>query len=228
LGSSTDNAAGAGIFVPLADHIHVPKGWRGVVPIQAGVAGLVAFIAAAFRVALGYQSASFLAVGIAVAALIVAFALVYVQLRKRNVGIFFRNGRIGVADAFGRPTGMDLSQADHLQLCTLAARNFRPIRLLLVIERNGRVGLRFYGADALEPGGVERLAERAHVPIHGSWEEAYRPADLEKRFPAALPLGQRISYAIVENPTRTTWIVAGATILAFVVLTIVLLSRSST
>lgn len=215
------------LFVPFADHIATGKGWRGLVTTPAAIAGAVAVVAALLRVVVGSQSGASLAVGAAVGGLIVALTLVYVQLRKRNAGIYLAGHQVGVVDAFGRRSGIDLAEVDHLQLCSVTGLSVQTTPLLLIVTRNGRVAKRFYRPDALRSGGLDDLAKRTGLPMTGSWDEQYTVAELQKRFPSALPPIQTISYAILQHPHRTAWIVGGVTIGAFIALTIILIARSS-
>jgi hypothetical protein len=218
----------ADLFVPFAEGVGLARSWRGFVDIRAAVAGTVALVAAGIRVGTGSQAASSLALAIAIGALIIAFALVYVQLRKRNAGIYFRDQRVGVADALARRRGVKVGQLDHLQRCAVQSINVtNPIRLLLFVEPDRRVALRFYGADGLTPGGIEDLAERSGLSLQGSWDDVYAPAELQTRYPGALPKIQRVSYGALDHPKRTAWLAGGVTVFAFVVLAVVLLSRSA-
>jgi hypothetical protein len=215
------------LFVPFADHIESAIGWRGLFTTPALIAGVVAVGAAFLRVVIGGQSTASLVAAIAIGALIVALVLVYVQLRKRNAGLFLAGHRVGAVDALGRRSGVDLAQVDHLHLCSVTGLNVStPTPLLLIIGRNGRVAQRFYRPDALEAGGLEDLAKRGGIQLKGAWDETYSPDQLQKRFPGALPWIQTASIAVIEHPHRTAWIVGGITVGAFVVLAIVLLARS--
>jgi hypothetical protein len=218
---------GDDLFVPFADHIATATGWRGLITTPAAIAGAVAVLAALLRVVVGSQSGAGLVVGVAAGALIVALMLVYVQLRKRNAGIYLAGHQVGVVDAFGRRSGIDLAQVDHLHLCSVTGFNVQTTLLLLIITRNGRVAKRFYRPDGLQSGGLDDLAKRAGLSLTGSGDEEYTAAELQKRFPSALPPIQTISYAILQHPHRTAWIVGGVTIGAFIALTIILLARSS-
>jgi hypothetical protein len=213
--------------VPFADHIEAAQGWRGLITTPAAIAGGVAVLAAFGRVLIGGQSVGSLVAALAIGALIVGLALVYSQLRKRNAGLFLANDQVGVVDALGRKTGIGLAQVDHLRLCSVTGLGQASTPLLLIVNRNGRVAERFYRPDALQGGGLDRLAKRAGLELRGSWDEHYTPPELQKRFPHALPRIQTTSAAILAHPTRTAWIVGGITVGAFLMLTIALLARSS-
>lgn len=214
-------------FVPFADHIEAAQGWRGLITTPAAIAGGVAVLAALGRVLLGRQSVASLVAALAIGGLIVAVALVYSQLRKRNAGLFLANDQVGVVDALGRRSGVDLAQVGHLHLCSVTGLGQASTPLLLIVNRNGRVVERFYRPDALQGGGLDSLVKRAGLELRGTFDEQYTPPELQKRFPHALPRVQTISAAILAHPTRTAWIVSGITIGVFLVLTIVLLARSS-
>ena len=216
------------LFVPFADHIDGDAGWRGIVTLPAGIAGGVAVLAAFARVIVGGQSIGSLAAALALGGLIVALVVVYSRLRKRNAGLFVENQLIGEVDALGQRHGTKVANIDHLHLCSvIGLGTSAPTPLLLFVNRDGRVTQRFYRPDALEAGGLQRLASQTGLLIRGSWDEQYTAPELQKRFPNALPAIQTISVAILAHPHRTTWIASGITIGLFVVLMIVLLVRSS-
>lgn len=216
------------LFVPFADHIESGAGWRAILTMPAAVAGAVALVAAIIRVEIGGQSAASLVAALAVGAMIVALVLVYIQLRKRNAGLFLADHRVGVVNALGRRSGVDITHVDHLHLCSVLGLNVSGATpLLLIINRNARVAKTFYRPDALQSGGLENLAKQAGLQVKGSLDEQYTPAELQKHFPSALSRIQTGSVAILQHPRRTAWIVSGITIGAFLALTIILLARSS-
>lgn len=213
-------------FVPFSGSLSLRDGWRALIDARAGVLGGVAVIAAVIRVLIGTQAASTLIVGIGLAAAIVGLVLIYARLRLHNAGLFLQGSTVGVADAFGRRKGVKVDRLDGIRLCSVAPKNVAtPTQIILFVEHNGRVALRFYGANGLVSGGIEELARRAGIPMVGSFDDRYQPAELGKLYPSALPAVQRASYAVLEHPTITAWVTVGLTIAAFVVLAIVLLSK---
>jgi hypothetical protein len=85
------------------------------IPIVAGVLVL----AVAVRLLIGARGTGDLAVFAAGMSALVLVMLGYARLRFANAGLFLADGRVGVIGALGGRTGVDASQVDHLQLCTL-------------------------------------------------------------------------------------------------------------
>ncbi len=148
----------------------------------------------------------------------------YARLRFANAGLFLADGRVGVIGALGGRTGVDASQVDHLQLCTLTPASGRPYGLLLFIDSSDRAILRLSSADLIPAEGLEELSRKAGVQLLG--HPAYAPADLNRRFPGSVARATRAGNSVLAHPWRTRLITFGVTVLVFVGLLIALLVRS--
>lgn len=200
---------------------------REAVDLRSGVVGVLAVVAAVLRIFLAGQSIAPLLTGLFLMFALVATVLVYVRLRSRNAGLFLSSGQIGTVDAFGHRTGVPVAQLASLHLLSTASPSaVARTTLLLFMRREGGVAMRFYSPQALAPGGLQALASAASLPLLGSPTEEYTLDELQRRFPNALPATQRFFYAASSHPRRTSWIAGGVTVVLFLILSILLLSRS--
>jgi hypothetical protein len=143
-------------------------------------------LAIAIRLLVGGGAVGDLAVFVAGMSALALVLFSYGRLRFANAGLFLADGRLGVIGALGGRTGVDASQVDHLQLCTLTPATGRPYGLLLFIDRSGRAILRLSVADLIPAEGLEQLSRQAGVRLVGSWQDTYAPADLARRFPGSV------------------------------------------
>jgi hypothetical protein len=192
------------------------------IPIVAAV--LVLAIAA--RLLIGARAVGDLAVFAAGISALALVMLSYARLRFANAGLFLADGRVGVIGALGGRTGVDASQVDHLQLCTLTPATGRSYGLLLFIDRSGRAILRLSAADLIPAEGLEQLSREAGVRLLGSWQDTYAPADLAHCFPGSVARATQAGNSVLAHPWRTRLITAGITVLVFLGLLIALLVRS--
>jgi hypothetical protein len=192
------------------------------IPIVAAV--LV--MAVAVRLLIGARAVGDLAVFAAGMSAIVLVMLSYGRLRFANAGLFLADGRVGVIGVLGGRNGVDATQVDHLQLCTLTPATGRPYGLLLFIDRSGRAILRLSAADLIPAEGLEQLSRKAGVRLLGSWQDTYAPADLARRFPGSVARGTQAGNSVLAHPWRTRLITVGITVFVFLGLLIALLVRS--
>jgi hypothetical protein len=192
------------------------------IPIVAAVLVL----AIAIRLLNGARAVGDLAVFAAGMSALVLAMLIYARLRFANAGLFLADDRVGVIGALGGRTGVDASQVDHLQLCTLTPATGRPYGLLLFIDRSGRAILRLCAADLIPAKGLQELSQKAGVRLLGSWQDRYAPADLERRFPGSVARATQAGNSGLAHPWRTRLITVGITVLVFLGLLIALLVRS--
>ena len=192
------------------------------IPMVAGVLVL----AVAVRLLIGARGTGDLAVFAAGMSALVLVMLGYARLRFANAGLFLADGRVGVIGALGGRTGVDASQVDHLQLCTLTPASGRPYGLLLFIDSSDRAILRLSSADLIPSEGLEELSRKAGVRLLGSWQDTSAPADLNRRFPGSVARATQAGNSVLAHPWRTRLITFGVTVLVFVGLLIALLVRS--
>ncbi len=190
------------------------------------IVGAVLVLAIAVRLLIGARAAGDLGVLVAGISALVLVMLSYARLRFANAGLFLADGRVGVIGALGGRTGVDASQVDHLQLCTLTPASGRPYGLLLFIDRSDRAILRLSAADLIPAEGLEELSRKAGVRLLGSWQDAYGPAELNRRFPGSVARATQAGNSVLAHPWRTRLITIGITVLVFLGLLIALLVRS--
>lgn len=166
------------------------------IPIVAGVLVL----AVAVRLLIGARGTGDLAVFAAGMSALVLVMLGYARLRFANAGLFTADGRVGVIGALGGRTGVDASQIDHLQLCTLTPASGRPYGLLLFIDSSDRAILRLSSADLIPAEGLEELSRKAAVRLLGSRQDTYAPADLNHRFPGSVARATRVRTECARTP----------------------------
>ena len=192
------------------------------IPIVAAVLVL----AIAVRLLIGARAVGDLVVFAAGMSALVLVMLSYARLRFANAGLFLADGRIGVIGALGGRTGVDATQVDHLQLCTLTPATGRSYGLLLFIDRSDRAILRLSAADLIPAEGLDQLSRKAGVRLLGSWQDTYAPADLARRFPGAVDRATQAGNSVLAHPWRTRLITVGITAFVFLGLLIALLVRS--
>lgn len=190
------------------------------------VVAAVLVLAIAVRLLIGARAVGDLVVFAAGLSALVLAMLSYARLRLANAGLFLADGRIGVIEALGDRTGVDATQVDHLQLCTLTPAAGRSYGLLLFIDRSDRAILRLSSADLIPAEGLEELSQKAGVPLNGSWQDTYAPADLARRFPGAVARATQAGNSVLAHPWRTRLITGGITVFVFLGLLIALLVRS--
>jgi hypothetical protein len=191
------------------------------------VAAGVLLIASAGRLLSGGRALGDLAVYVAGVSAIAILVLGYGRLRFANAGIFLTNGRVGVIGTLGGRTGVDVSQVDHFQRCTLSPANARPYRVLLFVDRGGSAALRLPTADLISEEGLAELARRTGIPLRGSWDDKLSPGEMAKRFPGSVPRITLAGGSVLAHPVRTRLITMGVTFVAVVILGIVLIARSN-
>jgi hypothetical protein len=192
--------------------------------ISIVAAVLVCAIAA--RLLIGARAVGDLAVFAAGMSALVLVVLSYARLRFANAGLFLADGRLGVIGALGGRNGVDATQVDHLQLCTLTPATGRSYGLLLFIDRSDRAILRLSAADLIPAEGLEQLSRRSGFRLLGSWQETYAPADLARRFPGSVALATQAGNNVVAHPWRTCLITVAITAFLLLGLLIALLVRS--
>jgi hypothetical protein len=190
------------------------------------IAAAVLVLAIAVRLLIGARAVGDLAVLVAGMSALVLLMLSYARLRFANAGLFLADGRVGVIGALGGRTGVDASQVDHFQLCTLTPATGRPFGLLLFIDRSDRAILRLSAADLIPAEGLEQLSRNAGVQLLGSWQDTYAPADLARRFPGSVARATQAGNSVLAHRWRTRLITVGITLLVFLGLLIALLVRS--
>lgn len=136
--------------------------------------------------------------GAVAAAILVLF--VYGRLRFANAGLFLSGGRVGVIDFLGRRTGVEASSVDRFQLGTLATQRGRHFGVLLLIDRSGRSLLRLNVVELIPPEDLVAFSQRSGIPIQGSLQEAYTPAELAGRFPRSLSRAFLTGDTIAAHP----------------------------
>jgi hypothetical protein len=157
---------------------------------------------------------------------LVILVLGYSRLRFANAGLFLAGGHVGVMGTLGARTAVDASEVDHFQMCTVAPPGATAYRLLLFIDRSGRAPLRLPTADLIPADGLTELSRQSGIPIQGSWQETYQPAQLAIRFPGSVSRLTTSSSSVLDHPIRTWLITAGVTCLVSVILGIALFIRS--
>jgi hypothetical protein len=190
------------------------------------IVAVVLVVAIAFRLLIGSRGVGDLAVFAAGMSALVLVMLSYGRLRFAHAGLFLADGRVGVIGAFGGRTGVDASQVDHLQLCTLMPATGRAYGLLLFIDRSNRAILRLTAANLIPADGLEELSRRAGIRLLGSWQDTYAPADLNVRFPGAVDRATQAGNSVLAHPWRARLITGGITVLVFLGLLIALLVRA--
>jgi hypothetical protein len=134
------------------------------------IGGLSVVLAGVLRVIYGGQDPTGFAVAVLAGFVMFGLFIGYWLLRFRNATVYFRDGRVGLTDAFG--LRHELSAADVGQIIKKVEnpyKNRESVAVLLIFSKRGKRVLRFTRADRLEPGGVERLAAAIGVPVEGSW-----------------------------------------------------------
>lgn len=195
--------------------------WRAV------VAAAVAVVAAVLRVLVTGQSGNYLLIGAVLVGALLALLLVYARLRIVNSSLYMKGDRIGVSSALGTRTEVAVRDVAYLQKCSVAVTNGpAAIRLLAVMNRSGRCVLRFYGADGLQEGGIDRIASAAGVEVRGSWDESIPLDVLRKQFPGAATLSLTVSGGILQHRNLTYWGLMLVTIVALLGFTALLIMRA--
>src|SRR5207248_8711570 len=134
------------------------------------VGGLVIVIGAAVRQAMTGEGQLF--VDFLVALAIVGLLFVYAYMRLWNATVFVRDDKVGVTDWLGLSRSVPKVSVDHFRRTAEVWTGERlPRGVLFIVTRDRKRSLRFGGGDRLEPGGLERIAERVGAPIEGSWTE---------------------------------------------------------
>jgi hypothetical protein len=190
------------------------------------VAAGVLLIASAGRLLSGSQALGELAIYVAAVSAIAILVLGYGRLRFANAGLFLANGRVGVIGTLRGRSGVDVSQVDHFQRCTLSPANARPYRVLLFVDRHGSAVLRLPTADLISEDGLAELARRTGIPLLGSCDDNLSPGEMAKRFPGSVPRITLAGSSVLAHPVRTRLITMGVTFLAVVILGILLFARS--
>ncbi len=148
-----------------------------------------------------------------VAPILAVFA--YGSLRTANAKVWVKGDRIGISNALGVRSAIPITDADFIQLCGMQIReDATPIRSMFIVDKGGRARLRFYGADALTPGGIERLGGASGLALRGSLEETVSAVKLAKDLPGAVSVNMRVSGAVVRHPALVYW---GGSAVVFVI-----------
>jgi hypothetical protein len=147
------------------------RGNVGRKPAVAGLVGGASIVAAGvLRVLYGGQSGWTFLMAILAGLVIVGLVVLYGYLRFWNATVFLAGDRIGVTNALGLRHSVAIREVDSLLRKTeRPTQRERPIGILVIVTKDPKRSVRFAGGNRLEPGGIERIAERIHVPIQGSW-----------------------------------------------------------
>jgi hypothetical protein len=146
--------------------------------------------------------------GAIVAVAIIAWVLMYSQLRLSNATVYVKGDRIGVTNALRIRRELQIADVGYLQLCSLAMNDAaRPLGMFLVITQKGRCRLRFYGADALRRGGIDEVSALSGLELRGSWDQKVSLAQLRSEFPGAISRTLAISGLSAQDPTMFFWVV---------------------
>lgn len=148
--------------------------------------------------------------------------LAYGRLRTANAMIWVEGDRIGVSNALGVRRDISLDDAKFILLCSVQTGNrTNSMRCIFVVDGSGRARLRFYGAEALQPGGVARVSEATHLPLRGSWDESWPLDRLKTEFPGAVSMNLALFGYVAEHRNLVYWAVwAGTFVIGAVALVI--------
>ena len=196
------------------------------VNVALGVAGVLLMFSSAVWLLIRGQPIADLALWPACILAPVLLLLIYARLRFANAGIYLADGRVGVIGTLGGRTGVETSQLDHFQLCTLSPQKARSYRVLLFVNRTGRAVLRLPVADLIPQDGLADFVRRSGVPLHGSWDDRLTPSEMAQRYPGSVSRTTLFGNTVAAHPTRTTLISFAVTVLAGVIFFIVVQMRS--
>src|SRR5260221_2844390 len=102
--------------------------------------------------------------------LVVGLVVLYVYMRLWNASLYVRGAHIGVTNAFGIGSEVPTREVVCLRRTAVGSPGrTKSVGVLLVVTRDPKQLLRFYGADRLEEGGVDRVAAAIQAPLEGSW-----------------------------------------------------------
>src|SRR5215472_10331916 len=132
------------------------------------VSGGIAFALLVAALVIHNSSVDYAAVWIGGFAALAAVLFVYSRLRFAYAGLYLSGGRVGVMGTLGGRTGVDASQVDHFQLCTLAPTGSRAYGVILLVGQSGTWLLRLNVVELIPPDGLQELSRRSGIPIQGS------------------------------------------------------------
>jgi hypothetical protein len=134
------------------------------------IGGLSVVFAGVLRVIYGGQDPTGFTLAVLAGFVMFGLFIGYWLLRFRNATVYFRDGRVGLTDAFGLRRDLPAADVGHIiRKVETPYKNRESVAVLLIVSKRGKRVLRFTRADRLEPGGVERLAAAIGVPVEGSW-----------------------------------------------------------
>jgi len=107
-----------------------------------------------------------------IALFIVGMLVLYGYLRFWNASVFMREGEVGVTNWLGMTRSVPANSVDHFRrTAEVWTGESKPRGVLFIVTKDPKRSLHFGGGDRLEPGGLERIAQRIGVPIEGSWTD---------------------------------------------------------
>jgi hypothetical protein len=134
------------------------------------IVGLGAILAGIARVESGGQNATVFALAIIAGVAIFAVVLAYGVVLYRNTTLYVHAGRVGTTNWLGLRHEVSCEMVQRLQRSKEDPYGTgRPIAVLTVVTTDPRDQLKIFAADALEPGGVERVAFAIGVSVDGNW-----------------------------------------------------------
>ncbi len=182
---------GSVVIKPSTANVGAGRSLRSLLGSPYVLVGCMVFLAGCVRGALsgdvpflwlfGFFTAMMLAIG------------VHYRFYLTKGSLYVRDGKLGVTDFLGRPRAMPLEEAGVLQLCGVTYNNGASVQpYLLGMARSNRCMFSIPSADHYALTDIRRVANRAGVPVLGTWEDVIALADLNDRFPGALSLGGRL------------------------------------